>query len=71
MAEKIEPKLHVTFCVIAYDESGYGSNCSRDFTSGEEAVSYARSLDDNYHPQVFKRITMDPINQLIYDFRSK
>lgn len=68
---KIEPVLHVEYCVIAYDDSGYGENRSREFTSGEEAVAYARSLSDNYHPQVFKRITMDPISQMIYDFRDK
>lgn len=74
MSEKIEPRLHVTYSVIAYDDvgaTGWGENCSKDFDSSEEAIAYARSLEDYLKPQVFKKITMTPINQLIYDFRRK
>jgi hypothetical protein len=36
----------ITYHVVAYNESwgGYGDNASRDFTSQEEAVEYARKL---------------------------
>ena len=71
MTDKIEPVLRVTYAVIAYDCSGYGCDMSKDFTSGEEAVAYARTLEDRYGAQVFKRITMDPISQKIYDYTDK
>jgi hypothetical protein len=70
-ADKIEPILHITYCVIAYDCSGYGEDCSQDFQCGEQAVNYARSLEDRFGAQVFKRITMEPISQLIYDWKHK
>jgi hypothetical protein len=71
MADKIEPVLHVTYCVIAYDEGGYGDNRSREFQSGEEAVAYARNLEDRFGAQVFKRITMETISQKIFDYKDK
>ena len=64
----LDPILHVRFDVVAYDESvgGYGDNRSREFTDGDEAVAYAKSLSANFGAQVFKRITMDPISLKIY-----
>jgi len=63
--------LRIEYCVIAYDESGYGDNRSKHFKCGEEAVNYARSLEDRFGAQVFKKITMDPISQKIYDYKHK
>ena len=71
MTEKIEPVLRVTYAVIAYDCSGYGCDMSKDFCSGEDAIHYARSLEDRFMAQVIKRITMEPINQKIYDYTDK
>lgn len=71
MTEKIEPIFHVKYCVIAYDEGGYGDNRSKEFLSGEEAVAYARTLEDRFGAHVFKRITMEPISQKIYDYTDK
>lgn len=71
LGEAIEPVLRVTYEVIAYDCSGYGDNRSRSFTNGIEAVEYAEGLADNFQPMVIKRITMDDINQTIYDRRKK
>lgn len=64
-----EPVLHVTYYVSAYDESGYGENCSRNFTDGDAAVAYAESLDGRFHASVHKRITMDPISIQIWPKR--
>lgn len=58
----IQPKLHVRFEVVAYDESGYGDNRTQSFDTSGEAVAYARSLEARFHPSVWKRITMDPIS---------
>lgn len=61
---KIEPKLNIQYNVIAYNESfgGYGDNASHGFTDEQEAIKYAKSLDQElYNPKVWKRITMDPI----------
>lgn len=55
----IEPVLHVTWSVIAYDCAGYGDDRSRDFSNGREAVDYARSLSANFGALVIKRVTMD------------
>lgn len=46
MTEAIELTTKITYHVVAYNESwgGYGDNASRDFTSQEEAVEYARKL---------------------------
>lgn len=66
-SEKIEPVLRVTYKVTAYDCAGYGDDRSRDFTNGNDAVEYAKSLDDNFWPIVTKVITMDPIYTKIYD----
>ena len=65
IGETIEPRLHVRFSVTAYNESigGYGDNRSRDFSSREEAIAYARSVDQEiFRPRVTKVITMDPIH---------
>lgn len=61
-----EIKLHFTFEVVAYDCAGYGDNRSRNFTDGAEAVAYAESLPANFNAHVVKRITMDPITQVIW-----
>jgi len=61
-----EIKLHFTFEVVAYDCAGYGDNRSRNFTDGAEAVKYAESLPANFNAHVVKRITMDPIIQVIW-----
>lgn len=58
----VEPKLTTRFEVVAYDEGGYGDNRTRDFSSEDEAVEYARSLEARFHPRVWKRITMQPIS---------
>jgi len=58
----MEPKLTVKFFVSAYDESGYGENCSREFDNGNEAVKYAESLEARFHASVSKRITMEPMS---------
>jgi hypothetical protein len=65
MAE-FEPVLNIKFDVIAYDEGGYGDNRSRDFTDGNAAVEYAKSLDARFHPHVYKRITMNPMSICIW-----
>ena len=57
-----EPNLKVEFRVVAYDESGYGDNRSKEFTNGKEAVDYARSLPANFGASVWKTITMAPIH---------
>ena len=57
-----EPQLNITFEVIAYDEGGYGENCSKNFTNGEEAVAYAQSLEKRFYASVYKRITMQPMS---------
>lgn len=46
MSESIELSTVITYHVVAYNESwgGYGDNASRDFTSEEDAVAYARKL---------------------------
>lgn len=62
----IEPVLNITFEVIAYDEGGYGDNRSKTFLDGEEAVTYAKSLDKRFGASVHKRITMQTINQKIW-----
>ena len=64
-----EIKIHFTFEVVAYDCAGYGDNRSRTFTDGAEAVRYAESLSDNFSPTVVKRITMDPITQVIWSYK--
>ena len=61
MSSGIEPVLHVTYRVLAYDDSGYGDDRSREFSNGEEAVAYARSLEKRFEPIVSKQIRMDPI----------
>lgn len=60
--------LTTTFRVIAYDESGYGDNRSRDFPSEHEtkALAYAQGLEARFHPVVMKTITMKPISIQIY-----
>lgn len=57
-----------TFHVIAYDESGYGDNRSRDFTDEAESLAYARNLEPRFHAIVSKTIssTMQPISVKIY-----
>lgn len=62
----VEPRLHIVFDVIAYDESGYGDNRSREFTDGDEAVEYAKSLESRFGALVIKRITMEPISVQIF-----
>ena len=62
MTETLQPVMHVTFSVIAYDCSGYGDDRSRDFSNGEAAANYARSLEARFNPILMKRITMEPIN---------
>ena len=62
----MEPRLTVKFYVSAYDESGYGENCSKDFDSGEAAVKYAESLEPRFHAAVFKRVTMEPMSIQIW-----
>lgn len=65
-----EPILHINYDVQAYDCSGYGDNRSRNFTNGEDAVEYAKKLDKRFSPIVIKRITMKPIEIIIYDYRN-
>jgi hypothetical protein len=63
----VDPILNVTYHVSAYDESGYGDNASRnDFTSGEQAIDYAKSLEKRFHAIVVKKITMNPIHSTIW-----
>ena len=57
----IDVQLDRHFDVVAYDERGYGDNASRKFTNGDEAVSYARSLEPRFGATVRKVITMRPI----------
>lgn len=46
MSDDIKLTTSVIYHVVAYNESwgGYGDNASRDFSSQEEAVEYARKL---------------------------
>lgn len=60
---KITPVFTITFKVIAYDCAGYGSDCTREFSSSEEAIKYARGLDERFAPHVVKIIAMQPIYQ--------
>jgi hypothetical protein len=59
--KRLEPVLHVRFEVVAYDESGYGDNRSRNFADGQEAADYARGLPDSFAAQLWKVVTMEPI----------
>lgn len=64
--------LHISYHVVAYDESwaGWGDNASRNFETEEEAVAYARKLragitpnGPQYEPiRVVKTIAMDSIS---------
>jgi len=58
---KITPVFNIRFKVIAYDCSGYGEDCTREFKSGDEAINYARTLEKRFGPQVVKIIDMNPI----------
>jgi hypothetical protein len=63
--------LRFTFDVVAYDCAGYGDDRSRTFTDGDLAMAYAKSLSANFDARVIKRITMDPITQVIWSAQSK
>lgn len=63
-----EPVIIVEYDVIAYDESGYGDNCSRTFTNGNLAVAYAKSLDKCFGATVWKKISMQTIRRKIYSY---
>lgn len=58
----IEPKINVSFDVVAYDCSGYGDDRSTSFNNVNDAVEYARSLEERFFPSVWKRISMDRIS---------
>lgn len=58
---ELNPIIHITYFVNAYDDSGYGDNRSKDFKDRDEAIKYARSLDKRFSPSILKRITMDPM----------
>ncbi len=61
MNEKLP--LKITYYVSAYDESGYGENCSKDFGTGQEAeaVAYAKSLEARMGAHVYKKISMNDV----------
>lgn len=59
-------RTKVRFAVTAYDEGGYGDNRSQDFTSGEEAVAYARGLEARFHAVVDKITTADPLWERLF-----
>lgn len=66
----MEPEIRVNYRVVAYDSSGYGDDRSKEFSSGEEAVAYARKLEPRFGASVWKHITMQPISVKIYDVAS-
>ncbi len=49
----------VKFSVVAYDESGYGDNRSREFNDGKEAVDYACSLESRFGATVWRVVTWE------------
>lgn len=54
----IMPKenLITRYSVIAYDDSGYGDNRSKDFFVEADAMIYAQALDDRFKPVIYKKI---------------
>ena len=51
--------VNTIFHVVAYDESGYGDNRSRDFTNEDDAVAYARTLAPKFAPVVWKELFVE------------
>jgi len=64
-----EPKLTITYNVVAYDASwgGYGDDRSKDgFIGPAEAVAYAKSLPASYGATAWKKVVMQPILTQLY-----
>lgn len=62
---KIEPRLHIKYEVTAYDRfsSIYDEDYhEKSFDTLDQAIKYTKTFDSGYEINVWKTITMDPIN---------